>query len=367
MSPSPVGWRKVLLSLAVALLVAGCEAQGGEPRSQGGLERPVLTSVVAFEPFSPKHTLVATIRSRIETDLGFRLAGRVSERLVNVGDAVDAGTPLARLDPTDLLLQVEQAQAERAAAEVAATQADADLVRTTDLTKRGWMPKMTLGRQHSLTEEAHNRLLRTDRALHLARNALGYATLVADAPGVVTATAIEPGQVVATGSVAIRVAPTGAREAVVALPEILAGRTIGEGAELVLWAYPSHVYHARLRELAPAADPTTRTFLARYAITDADPRMRLGMTASLTLGEASGERVARLPASALFDHGMGPSVWVVGEAGKLTERPVRVSRYDGSDVLLGAGVVEGDRVVRLGVQKLDSAQRVRIVVDALGS
>ena len=317
MTGSAVDWRKPLAVLAAALLVAGCEAQGGEPKVKEAYGRPVLISLVVFKPVVAKHALVATIRPRVESELGFRVAGRVAERLVNVGDIVAAGTLLAKLDRTDLQLQVEQAEAELSAAQAAADEADADMTRTTGLADQGWMPQVSLGRQHSRTEEAHNHLLRADRALSLSRNALSYATLVADAPGVVTATSVEPGQVVAPGSVAIRVAPAGAREAVVALPEVLAGRTLGEKAELVLWANPSHVYHAKLRELAPAADPATRTFLARYAIVDADPRLRLGMTATLNLEEAPGERLARVPASALFDPGTGPGVWVVGEGGKL--------------------------------------------------
>lgn len=366
MSGTSGDWHKPLAVLAAALLVAGCEARGGEANVKETLGRPVLVSTVAYRAIAPGHALVATIRPRIESELGFRVAGRVSQRLVNVGDTVAAGAPLAKLDRTDLQLQVEQAQAELSAAKVAADEADADMTRTAGLAVQGWMPQVAIGRQHAKTEETHNRLLRADRTLSLARNALGYATLVADVPGVVTATSVEPGQVVAPGSVAVRVAPAGAREAVVALPEMLAGRALGEKAELVLWADPSHVYHASLRELAPAADPATRTFLARYAIQDAAPGLRLGMTGTLTLGESAGERLARVPASALFDPGTGPGVWVVGEGGKLAFKPVQVSRYDGTDVLLGAGVADGDRVVRLGAQKLDAAQRVH-VMDALGS
>lgn len=366
MSAAALDWRKPLAVLAAALLVAGCEARGNETDGKEGLGRPVLVSLVTYQTIAPKHAFVATIRPRLESDLGFRVAGRVAERLVNVGDIVVAGTPLANLDRTDLQLQVEQAQAELAAARAAAVEADADMIRTAGLADRGWMPRVALGRQRAKTEETHSRLLRADRTLGLARNALGYATLVADVPGVVTATSVEPGQVVAPGSVAIRVAPAGAREAVVALPEVLAGRALGEKAELVLWADPIHVYHAKLRELAPVADLTTRTFLARFAIQDADPGLRLGMTATLTLSDTSSERLARVPASALFDPGTQPGVWVVGNGGKLVFKPVRVSRYDGTDVLIGAGVAEGDRVVRLGVQKLDAAQRVN-VVDTLGS
>ena len=354
-----------LLPLALALLLAGCEARGeAQDRSRAdGESRPVLVQVIAYERAAPDRSFVGTVRPRVESDLGFRIAGKVAKRLVNVGDVVVAGTPLATLDEVDLRLQMEQAGAEVATARVGVTQADADLSRTTSLADKGWTAQATVDRQRATTEEARSRLLRAERALDLARNAFAYAVLPADADGAVTATAVEPGQVVTAGQLAIRLAHTAEREAVVAIPEAFVARARDGAARVTLWSSAGAVFPASLRELAPAADPATRTFLARFTIAGADDRVRLGMTATVTLTAPDADTVARVPMTAVYDEGHGPSLWSVEEGGRLTLRPVAVVRYEGSDALV-RGVPAGTRIVSLGVHKLDPTQRVR-VVDAL--
>ena len=353
------------LLLACALLLAGCDAHGQAPdRSAAAHEaRPVLVRGIAYERSTPDRSFVGTIRPRIESDLGFRIAGKVARRLVNVGDVVKAGTPLATLDEVDLRLQMEQAGAEVATARVAVTQADADLSRTTSLAAKGWTAQATVDRQRAVTEEARSRLLRAERALDLAKNGFAYAVLLADAEGAVTATAVEPGQVVSPGQMAVRLAHTAEREAVVAIPEAFVARAREGAARVALWSSEGTPYPARLRELAPAADLATRTFLARFSIPSADERVRLGMTATVTLTAPGAEEVARVPMSAIYDDGHGPSLWSVVADGRLALRPVTVVRYDGADALL-RGVAAGTRVVSLGVHKLDAGQRVR-AVDAL--
>ena len=203
--------------------------------------------------------------------------------------------------------------------------------------------------------------MRGERALGLAHNALSYATLTADADGVVTATQIEPGQVVAAGQPAIRLARTGEKEAVVAVPEALIDQLRGGTATVTLWANGGSRYAATLRELSPSADPVTRTYLARYTIQKAGDDIQLGMTATVSLRPAGSDRIARLPLSALYNQGQGPAVWVVGEGGALTLKPVTVAALETREVLISGGVEEGDEVVALGVQKLDAGQKVRVV------
>ncbi len=198
----------------------------------------------------------------------------------------------------------------------------------------------------------------------LARNAASYAILRADGEGVVTASLIEPGQVVSPGQAAIRVAYTAEREAVVAIPEALVPLARAGKASVGLWSNAGVRYTARLRELAPAADAMTRTYLARFALPGADEAVKLGMTATVTLAQADAERVMRVPLAALIDQGGGPAVWTVEDGGRLALRPVRVAGYEAQDALVASGLAEGAQVVRLGAQKLDAGQRVR-VVDAL--
>jgi RND family efflux transporter MFP subunit len=216
-----------------------------------------------------------------------------------------------------------------------------------------------LDKARSLRAEARGRLTRAQRGRELARNALNYATLEADADGIITATPVEPGQVLAAGQSAVRLAHFGELEALVALPETFVERARGATGSLTLWSLPGRRYDVRLRELSPAADGATRTYAARYTILNPDAAVRLGMSATLTLTEDGNERAVRLPVTAVFNHGRGPSVWVVNDAAKLTARSVIIGRYEGQTVLITSGVKDGENVVTLGVEKLDEGLVVR--------
>jgi RND family efflux transporter MFP subunit len=280
---------------------------------------------------------------------------------VNVGDAVKAGQPLAVLDDSDLRLQQEQAEAEARAASAALSQAEAELKRITTLRGEGWSTASGFDRQKALTEEARGRVARAERAQLLAENALSYATLAADSDGIITATQIETGQVVSTGQPAVRLARLTEKEAVIAVPEAQIASVRGGKASLTLWSDPNKRYEVSLREFAPSADPATRTYLARFAIPTAGAEVQLGMTATITVTDSSGSRVARLPLSALYNQGSGPGVWVIGEEGRPILHPVEVEAYEARHVLISGGLTEGDKVITVGVQKLDAGQQVRIV------
>ena len=323
--------------------------------------RPVLVATVHYEAESPERSFVGTIKPRIETDMGFRVPGKVAKRLVEVGQTVEVGQPLATLDEIDLRLQAEQAEAEFSAATGVLAQAAAAEQRAKDLRAKGWATDAALDRAKAAADEARARLNRAERSVDLTKNSLSYATLVADTRGVVTATLIEPGQVVASGQTAIRVARFGEKEAVVAIPETLVGRAKDGTATVTLWSEPNKTYAAKLREIAPSADPATRTYLAKFSLPDADDKVSLGMTATLTLADPATERVARLPLSALFSQGGDPSLYIVDDKGEVALKPVTVKSYESNDVVISGGVDEGAKVVVLGVQKLDPAQKVRVV------
>ncbi len=348
-----------VLAPVLALGLAGCNdsvAQKSEP------PRPVLVTSVHYESQHPDRSFVGTIRPRIESDLGFRVAGKVAKRLVEVGALVEAGQPLATLDEADLKLQALQADAEFRAATGVAAQAEAAETRTRELRAKGWATDAQMDQARATADEARSRLNRAERSVELTRNSLSYATLVADAPGVVTATLIEPGQVVASGQTAIRVARLAEKEVVVAIPETLLGRAKSGEAKVSIWSEPGKQYVAKLRELAPAADPATRTYLAKFSMPGAGDEVQLGMTATLTLSDASSDRVARLPLTALFNQGDGPALFVAdAKTGSLELRRVEVKAYESKDILITGGVREGATVVTLGVQKLDPAQKVKVV------
>ena len=354
-------YSRLLAGLTLALLaiaLAGCNDTLAQKATPG---RPVLVIEVHYEQESPERSFVGTIKPRIETDMGFRVPGKVAKRLVEVGQTVEVGQPLATLDEVDLKLQAEQAEAEFRAATGVLAQAGAAETRAKDLRVKGWTTDAQLDQAKASADEARARLNRAERSVELTNNSLSYATLVADTRGVVTATLIDAGQVVASGQTAIRIARIAEKEAVVAIPETLLGRAKDGIASVTLWSEPDRKYAAKLREVAPSADPATRTYLAKFSLPDADDMVSLGMTATLTLADPTTERVARLPLSALFSEGGDPSLYIVDDKGDVALKPVAVKSYETNDVVITGGVDEGAKVVVLGVQKLDPAQKVRVV------
>ena len=354
-------YSRLLAGLAIAFLavaLAGCNEIAAQKVEPG---RPVLVAAVHYEPESPARSFVGTIRPRIETDMGFRVPGKIAKRLVEVGQTVDVGQPLATLDEVDLKLQAEQAEAERRAATGVLAQAAAAETRAQELRGKGWSTDAQLDQAKAAADEARARLNRAERSVELTNNSLSYATLLADTRGVVTATLVDAGQVVASGQTAIRVARFAEKEAVVAIPETLVGRAKDGVATVTLWSEPDKKYAAKLREIAPNADPATRTYLAKFSLPGAGDQVSLGMTATLTLCDRATERVARLPLSALFSQGGDPSLYVVDATGDVALKPVKVKSYESNDVVVTGGVDEGAKIVVLGVQKLDPAQKVRVV------
>src|ERR1017187_9656178 len=310
------------LSLAIlAIALTGCNDRVAEKAVP---PRPVLVATAHYEAESPERSFVGTIKPRIEADMGFRVPGKVAKRLVEVGQTVDVGQPLATLDEVDLKLQAEQAEAELRAATGVLAQAAAAETRAKELRAKGWATDAQMDQARAAADEARARLNRAQRSVELTNNSLSYATLVADSRGVVTATLIDAGQVVASGQTAIRVARFAEKEAVVAIPETLLARAKDGVASVTLWSEPDRKYAAKLREVAPNADPATRTYLAKFSLPDAGDKVSLGMTATLTLADPATQRVARLPLSALFSEGGDPSLYVVDASGEVALKPVTV-------------------------------------------
>ncbi|MFG1265425.1 MULTISPECIES: efflux RND transporter periplasmic adaptor subunit [Xanthobacter] len=357
-----------LLLAGSALLIAGCgqenPANAGEaPASrEATLARPVQVTTVSFRPRQTQKSFVGVVRARREIDLAFRVGGKVVQRLVEVGDRIEPGTVVARLDREDLKLELESAKAEMQAATANLAQTTTEDTRYRALTAKGAASNADLDRKSLAKDEAVGRLERAKRSLELAENRLSYADLVTDAAGVVVATSAEPGQVVASGQTIVRVARLDEKEALVSLPETALADARTADAVVTLWADPGRRIPARLRELSPQADATSRTYPARFTLEGADETVALGMTATVTLRPKDQQQVARLPLSALIDRGHGPQVFVVdGATHAIVARPVQIAAYTGDEVLLSGGVAPGDAVVILGVQTLLPGQKVRTV------
>jgi len=353
-----------LTLLIGAAALASCNV--AKPAAQQAPLRPVLVAVIHYAPRQTAQALPGVVKARVESDLAFRVGGRIERRLVDAGHFVHKGEALATLDGADFQLQLEAAQADEAQARSALTQAEAEERRVTQLSQKGWAANSDYDKIKSTAEQARSVLAKAESAVSLARNSLSYATLTADADGVVSATLAEGGQVVAAGTPILRLAHTDVKEAAVAIPETWYERARSAEASVEYWALPGVKTGATLRELSPNADPTTRTYAARFSLPDPPSGARLGMSVTVTLGDGA-PSLARAPLGALFDDGSGPRVWVVDPgSGAVAETPVVVAASDGDSAWLASGVPEGAKIVALGVHKIDAHDKVRVVPTLAG-
>ncbi|HEX5666859.1 MAG TPA: efflux RND transporter periplasmic adaptor subunit [Hyphomicrobium sp.] len=354
----------IRVSSFIATVIVGIGLGACQPVAQAVTQpekpRPVRVQTAVFESKPTTRTYAGVVKARIETKLGFRLEGKVLSRSANVGDIVKAGQEVARLDDRDFELRLASARSEFDAARSALAQAQAELDRIATLEKKGWATNASSDRQIAITDEAKSRVMRGQHAVDLALNQLSYVSLKAEADSVVTSTSVEAGQVVKVGDPIVGMAQLGEKEAVVSIPESAIADLRKQSVTVELWSEPGRQRRATLRELSPLADPATRTYTARFAIEDADESVALGMTAIVALTQQTGPAVVRLPLSAIYDNGSGPAVWVA-ENGSLLNKPVEIAGIGAQDVFVRSGLAEGDKVVTLGVHKLDPQQRVRIV------
>lgn len=356
----------LLAMIALAPVLAGCNDRAASAVAKPA--RPVQAQRVVFTRDDESSEFPGVVRARHETDLGFRIAGKIVVRLVDTGDRVQAGDVVARLDSRDLQLQLDSAEAELAAATSALDQAASDELRYLILRKRGFAAVADYERKKAAMDDAAGRMKRAKRAVDLARNQLAYKDLKADADGVITATLAEPGQVVAIGQPVVRLARSGELEAAVALPETWLGRVRRSSASVRLWSGPDSRFSAHLRELSPQADPVTRTYMARFTIENPDETVALGMTATVVLSRGTDGKVAKVPLAAIINRGTGPAVFRIDAAGVLEERPVTVSSFSEAAALITSGVDDGDEIVTLGVQTLEAGDKVRAIVgDRVGA
>jgi len=356
--------RSILASLAL-LALAACDDKksAADPKAVVEIVPTVLVATARLESLAPERRLAGTVRPRVESDIGFRVGGKVTRRLVDAGQTVTAGQVLAELDKEDFSLQLAQAEAELAAARAARDSANSEMERINSLRRSGWSTASEMDRQRAASEEAAGRAVRAEHAVSLARNALQHTTLRAEAAGVVTTVMAEPGQVLAAGQAAFRLAHQEGLEVEVAVPETLIALARSGEAQATLWAQPGRALPAKLRELSPRADPATRTYPARFSLPEDATGITWGMTATISLREtgiAGAMQGTLLPLSAILDEGRGPGVFVVDPAtGTVSRRAVRVVRFGTEFAVVTDGLTGGEVVVQLGVQKLAPGQRVR--------
>lgn len=362
--------RSSAAALAALLLVACSKAPPpAEP------VRSVKLLTVAPSAMSAQESYAAEVRARVDATQGFRVAGKLLQRHVEVGQRVRAGQLLMELDPADLRLSAEAAQAQISAAQTQRDLAAADLRRYQDLREQGFVSGAEIERRSASLAAAEASLRQARAQAAVQGNQAAYAQLRADAPGVVVSLAAEVGQVVAAGAPVVRVARDGARDVVFSVPEGRIGTVkVGQPAQVTLWGNGSEALTGSIREVAASADPASRTFQVRVAL-PADAQVLLGSTAQVTLAPAGTlAQALRLPTAALARVGSDTAVWVFDAAsGTVQPRTVTVEAADGNTVVVTQGLQPGEEIVAAGVHVLSAGQKVvrfdgaRAPSDALGT
>ncbi|WP_280155011.1 efflux RND transporter periplasmic adaptor subunit [Piscinibacter sp. XHJ-5] len=353
------------VTLAVVALLSACSPDKPPVETR----RPVRTSEIVYDATREANRYAGTVQSRFEVDQAFRVGGKVSRRLVDVGQVVREGDVLAVLDDSDYRLAEEAARQQWTAAVAVARQAESDRKRLGSLKADGSVSVADDEKAHSGAQSAQASEGALSRQLELAGNRVKYAVLRASRSGVVTAVRLEVGQVVAEGQPVVAIADPGTPEIVVDVPEdqLAAFKTARFKASLA--SSPDEHFELALREMSPQAAAQTRTYRARLKPVSARP-LPLGATATLVTDRViSDAQVAAIPATALTQSGGRPAVWLVKRVGNepvgsVDPMPVAVHGYR-NDLALVSGLPAGGQVVTAGVQKMAPGLKVALPDAAL--
>jgi RND family efflux transporter MFP subunit len=353
--------RSILLpfiSLPLALGLSACNpAAQPDPRT----ESPLVRTAVVGEFTRAEKAYTGTVVARVQSDLGFRVGGKVVRRLVDTGATVKRGQPLMQIDPADLTLALAAQSSAVSAARALAAQTAADERRYRTLVATGGVSASAYDQAKAAADSARAQLGAAQAQEDVARHQAGYSVLSADEDGVVMETLAEPGQVVTAGQTVVKLAHAGPREAVVYLPETQRP-ALGTTGQARLYGDSSITGTATLRQLSDTADPQTRTFEARYVLTGAMSEAPLGATVTVALSDsAAAGALVSVPLGAIYVAGQGPGVWLVaGENPKVLWRAVRLSGLTEENAVLSGGLKPGDRFVTLGAHLLHQDEAVRL-------
>lgn len=326
-------------------------------------EAPIVRVAAAARVTGSERGFTGIIGARVQSSLGFRVPGKIVERLVNTGEQVKAGQPLMRIDETDLRLAVTAKRNAVAAARASVVQTEADEQRYAKLVSNGWASRQRYEQAKAALDTAEAKLATAEADARVAENEATYSVLVADAGGTVVETVGEPGQVVSAGQTVVRIAKAGPREAVVALPETIRPAIDSVAEASVYGASDGRRYTARLRQLSDAADAQTRTYEARYVLDGEAAAAPLGATVTIRLASPTGEPEVQVPLGAVLDDGRKTGVWILDSATSTVRfRPVRLVRVTDETAVI-SGLSSGDPIVSLGAHLLQEGARVRTAAE----
>jgi len=344
----------VVASLAVSLTGCG-QKRELDPRTQSELVRVVeIGSSSGADP-----AFTGVVSARVESNLGFRVPGKITSRLVDTGQFVRAGQPLMTIDRTDYVHAITARAETVTAAKAKAVQAAADEARYRGLVKSGAVSASIYDQIKAASDAAQAELAAATAQEQVAKDEGGYSQLVADADGIVVETLAEPGQVVMAGQTVAKLAHSGPREAAVNLPETLRP-VIGSTAYATLYGSTTKIT-VRLRQLSGAADPQTRTFEARYVLEGAAANAPLGATVTVHLSGDVVTDMLQVPVASVIDRGKGPGIWVLNPStSSVSFQPIQVRQVGEELATISGDLRPGQQVVALGVHRLRDGERVRV-------
>lgn len=353
------GYRWIVLSLCAVVMTGMVSSCSGQEDEAPEPVRPVLSQVVKPVPLAG-NSFAGTVNARVQTDLAFRVAGRLVAREVDVGDLVKKGQLLATLDATTFDLAIRASRADLSSAEATLTNATAAEERMKALLQSNTTAQATVESAEQTREAAQASLARAQASLRKVEEQLSYTQIRAEFDGVVTATGAEVGQVVAAGNTIVSVARPDERDAVVDVPNVIGGFRGDELFDVALQINPAIHVNGKVREIAPTADETTRTRRIKIALDNPPDTFRLGTTITATLKTAVHEAII-VPPTAVFERDQNSFVWVVDEAANTVSAvPVTVGSTVNGGVIIRDGLTAGRRVVTAGVNSLKDGQPVKV-------
>ncbi|MPZ35663.1 MAG: efflux RND transporter periplasmic adaptor subunit [Rhodospirillales bacterium] len=343
---------------AAAVVTLSLRAREASAVSDPRQVPPIVRTVTAAGVAGAERSFTGIIGARVQSNLGFRVPGKIVERLVNVGQQVKAGQPLMRIDETDLRLALTAKRNAVAAARASVVKLDADEQRYAKLMSSGWISRQRYEQSKAALDTAEAQLAAAEAEARVAENEATYSTLAANADGTVVETLGEPGQVVSAGQTVVRLAQAGPREAVIALPETTRP-AIGSVAVASVYGSDGRRYTAHLRQLSGSADVQTRTYEARYVLDGEAATAPLGATVTIRLARQASQAEIQVPLAAVLDDGRKTGVWILDRATSTVHfRPVKLVRVSGESAVI-SGLNSGEPIVSLGAHLLQEGARVR--------
>jgi RND family efflux transporter MFP subunit len=351
--------RPLVVTAATVVLLAACERDAETVAQEA---RPVRTVTVDKREGGTPVVLTGRIEAENEAALAFRISGLVIENNMKLGDRVQPGQIIARLEPHNELNALRTAQASLAAANALFVRARNHFARQETLVRQGWTSKKAYDEAKQELQAAQSQVETARAQLKVAQDVVSYTELKADGPGVLTEIGPRAGEVVQAGQMVVRLARDGGRDAVFDAPARLLRSAPKDGEVAVSLADDAAVRTTgRVRAVAPQADPVTRTFTIKVGLKKPPDAMRLGATVNGHI-HLKADAVIEIPATALVKADREPAVWVV-DASSMTVsmRPVDIVRYDPEKILISRGLDAGEIVVTAGVHALHPGQKIRLL------